>query len=90
MILDNLVLTGLRGVGKTVLLDTFKPIAIQERWGWVGTDLSESSSISEERLATRLMTDLAVVTSSITIGTEEWLGIGPSARTKNRQPETRL
>jgi hypothetical protein len=76
VILDNLVLTGLRGVGKTVLLDTFKPLAIQERWGWVGTDLSESSSISEDRLATRLMTDLAVVTSSITIGTQECLGLG--------------
>jgi hypothetical protein len=76
VILDNLVLTGLRGVGKTVLLDTFKPLAIQERWGWVGTDLSESASISEDRLATRLMTDLAVMTSSITIGTQESLGLG--------------
>jgi hypothetical protein len=76
VILDNLVLTGLRGVGKTVLLDTLKPLAIRERWAWVGTDLSESSSISEDRLATRLMTDLAVVTSSITIGIEEYLGLG--------------
>ena len=76
VILDNLVLTGLRGVGKTVLLDTLKPIAIQERWGWVGADLSESSSISEERLATRLMADLAMITASITIGTEHLLGMG--------------
>jgi DNA-binding transcriptional ArsR family regulator len=76
VILDNLVLTGLRGVGKTVLLDTLKPAAIQEGWSWVGTDLSESSSISEDRLAVRLMTDLAVVTSSMVIGTEEFLGMG--------------
>ncbi len=31
-ILENLVLTGLRGVGKTVLLEAFKPLAIQEGW----------------------------------------------------------
>jgi len=61
-ILQNLILTGLRGVGKTVLLETFKPIAIQEGWLWVGTDLSESASVSEESLATRILTDLAVVT----------------------------
>src|SRR5437667_9211064 len=59
VVLENLVLTGLRGVGKTVLLDTFKPLAIKEGWLWVGTDLSESTSISEERLSIRLMTDLA-------------------------------
>ncbi|MDP9368922.1 MAG: ATP-binding protein [Chloroflexota bacterium] len=63
-ILENMVLTGLRGVGKTVLLDTFKPRAIAKGWGWCGTDLSESVSISEENLAVRLLTDLAVVTST--------------------------
>ena len=46
-VLENLVLTGLRGLGKTVLLETFKPLAIQEGWLWAGTDLSESASISE-------------------------------------------
>jgi len=66
-ILANMILTGLRGVGKTVLLDTFKPVAIGEGWLWIGTDLSESSSISEKRLATRMITDLATVTSSIKI-----------------------
>jgi len=35
-ILENLVLTGLRGVGKTVLLDTFKPLAIERDWLWSG------------------------------------------------------
>jgi len=75
-ILENMVLTGLRGVGKTVLLDTFKPIAMQAGWLWVGTDLSESTSISETRLATRLITDLAVVTSSLSIGETEAKKIG--------------
>lgn len=64
VILENLLITGLRGVGKTVLLDTFKPIAIQEGWIWVGTDLSESASLTEEAIAHRLITDLAVVTTA--------------------------
>jgi hypothetical protein len=76
IILENLVLTGLRGVGKTVLLDTFKPLAIQAGWLWVGTDLSESTSISEERIALRLMTDLSVVTSSIVLTTQDLPGMG--------------
>src|SRR6266436_2115840 len=66
-ILQNMILTGLRGVGKTVLLDTFRPVALQERWGWVGTDLSESTSISEANMATRIMTDLAVFSSGLTV-----------------------
>src|SRR5258707_1451866 len=66
-ILENIVITGLRGVGKTVLLDSFKPIAIQQGWRWTSTDLSEAASISEESLSTRLVTDLAVLTSNVTI-----------------------
>jgi len=76
VILENLVLTGLRGVGKTVLVDNFKPIALAEGWSWVGTDLSESSSLTEERIATRLLTDLSVVTSSIKVGETEVKRIG--------------
>jgi AAA ATPase domain len=63
-ILENLVLTGLRGVGKTVLLETFKPRALQAGWLWASADLSESASISESALAERLLADLALVTSS--------------------------
>jgi hypothetical protein len=62
-ILQNLILTGLRGVGKTVLLETFRPIAVQQDWLWVGTDMSESSSVSEDLIATRLLADLSVATS---------------------------
>lgn len=75
-ILENLVLTGLRGVGKTVLLETFKPMAIQQGWLWAGTDLSESSSVSETSLAVRLMTDLAVVTPALVVHTETRVGTG--------------
>jgi hypothetical protein len=80
VILENLVLTGLRGVGKTVLLDTLKPVAISAGWLWVGTDLSESTSLSEERVAVRLITDLAVATSSIKIGESETRGLGFGAQ----------
>ena len=75
-ILKNLVLTGLRGLGKTVLLETFKPTAMQAGWLWAGTNLSESTSISEENLAIRLLTDLSVVLSSFVIGKSEQPGIG--------------
>jgi hypothetical protein len=66
-ILENLVLTGLRGVGKTVLLETFKPKAIERGWVWTTADLSESASISETALAERLLADLALITSSTTV-----------------------
>ena len=64
-ITENLVLTGLRGVGKTVLLETLKPIARAQGWLWTGTDMSESAGISEERLAIRLITDISVMTSPL-------------------------
>lgn len=75
-ILENLVLTGLRGVGKTVLLDVFKPIAQTSGWFWVGTDLSEAATLNEKNISTRLLTDLSVLTSSIVIGQSEQQGIG--------------
>ncbi len=39
VILENMVLTGLRGVGKTVLLERFKPMAMKEGWLWVGAGI---------------------------------------------------
>ena len=76
VVLDNMVLTGLRGVGKTVLLDTLKPIAISEKWLWVGTDLTEAASLSEENIAIRLLADLSVVTAAIEFGKSEVRRIG--------------
>ena len=75
-ILENLILTGLRGVGKTVLLETFKPIAKQARWLWVGQDLSEAASLTETNLSERMMADLAVVTSGLLVRTEKQLQMG--------------
>lgn len=71
IILENMVLTGLRGVGKTVLLEKFKPKAVQKNWLWVGADLSESASVSESRLAQRILADLAVATSSLRVSLQK-------------------
>ena len=70
-ILENVILTGLRGVGKTVLLDTFRPIAREAGWLWVGQDLSEAASLTEQNLSERMMADLAVVTSGLIAHTEK-------------------
>jgi hypothetical protein len=64
-ILQNLILTGLRGVGKTVLLETLRPWAVDAGWSWAGADLSESATVTEEALARRLLTDLSVVTGAL-------------------------
>jgi hypothetical protein len=67
VVMSNLVLTGLRGVGKTVLLETFKPLAQTHGWLWCGTDLSEAASVTEETMATRILADIALVTSSLIV-----------------------
>ena len=66
-ILSNVILTGLRGVGKTVLMETWRPLAISQKWLWVGTDLSESTSINEDTMIIRMLTDLSVVTSGFAV-----------------------
>lgn len=76
VVLNNLILTGLRGVGKTVLLDSFKSIAQESGWMWAGTDCSESASINEDTIALRLLTDIALITSNIVIHTEKIQEIG--------------
>jgi len=76
VVLENVVLTGLRGVGKTVLLNSFKPIAIETGWLWTGTDISESASISEKNLAIRLITDISTLTSNLTVVREKARKVG--------------
>ena len=77
-----MILTGLRGVGKTVLLDSLKPLATSRGWIWVGADLSESASLSEANLATRLFADLSPVTSNVVVSTEEVRAAGFAAETQ--------
>lgn len=67
VVMENALITGLRGVGKTVLLDSLKPSVVEKNWIWIGTDLNESASISEENIATRLCTDLSIATSSVVV-----------------------
>ena len=75
-VMTNMVLTGLRGVGKTVLLETLKPLALAEGWLWAGTDLSESASVSEENIAIRLIADLAPLVSHVVVGAVEKRRVG--------------
>lgn len=67
VILENAVVTGLRGMGKTALLDAFKPLAEGEGWRWAGTDITEEASFDEERLATRILADCALAASGIPV-----------------------
>jgi hypothetical protein len=75
-ITQNLVLTGLRGVGKTVLLDAFKPIAQEKHWLWATNDVSEATSETETNLCIRILTDIAQFTSSFTISESKQLAFG--------------
>ncbi len=74
-VMKNLVLTGLRGVGKTVLLETFKPIA-QKNWLWAGTDLSESATVTEDSIAIRILADLAPLLANVVVAESEQRRIG--------------
>jgi hypothetical protein len=76
VILKNLIITGLRGIGKTVLLEELKPTAITHGWRWTGTDCSESASVNEDSMAVRLITDLALITSDIPVSQTEIREIG--------------
>ncbi|MFA7286305.1 MAG: ATP-binding protein [Patescibacteria group bacterium] len=75
VIMKNMILTGLRGTGKTVLVDSFKPVALVNQWLWAGTDLSESASVSENTIATRILTDLSIITSQLK-GQKDKMGFG--------------
>ena len=87
VITENAILTGLRGVGKTVLLESFKPIAQSMGWVWAGADLSESASVTESILATRILADVALVTSSIVVKEETKKQIGFTGKSETtRQP----
>ena len=76
VVTDNLVLTGLRGVGKTVLLETLRPLASERGWLWVGADLTESASMTEDSLATRLCADLAPLTATLSVATGSRAQVG--------------
>jgi hypothetical protein len=88
-VMTNLVLTGLRGVGKTVLLEAFKPIALSGDWLWCGNDMSEEASISEDAMVIRILADIALITSAMVVREIKQLELG-FARTERviREPLT--
>jgi hypothetical protein len=75
-IAQNAILTGLRGTGKTVLLEELKPIAQANGWLWTGNDLSESASLSEDRIARRLVVDLSALLGPIMTQLDETSALG--------------
>lgn len=76
IIMKNLVISGLRGIGKTVLLESFKPHVKGEGWLWIGTDCSETASLNEKTIVVRLLTDIALLTSSLKVGEKYVNGLG--------------
>jgi hypothetical protein len=79
---QNAILTGLRGTGKTVLLEELKPLAQSNGWLWTGNDLSESASLTEDRIARRLIVDLATLLGPILSQKQEKNTVGFNAETE--------
>ena len=79
-VMTNLVLTGLRGVGKTVLLESFKPVGIARNWLWAGTDVSESATVTEDSIAVRILADLAPLLANVVVAETERRRIGFGAK----------
>jgi hypothetical protein len=87
VITDNLIITGLRGVGKSVLLESLKPIARTGRWLWVGDDFTESKSLSEERVADSIVNDLSLALAPIFVETQLAMPVGfGSAHAELKKP----
>lgn len=73
---QNVIITGLRGVGKTVLLEELKPLAQTHGWLWTGNDLSESTSLTEERISRRIAVDLATLLAPMVTTTDQKTRVG--------------
>jgi hypothetical protein len=78
---QNLLITGLRGVGKTVLLEEFRPLAPQHGWLWTGNDWNEAAAVSEKDVATRLIVDLTAALAPIVHYRVDELPLGFADRT---------
>lgn len=73
---QNSIITGLRGLGKTVLLDELKPIAQTNGWLWTGNDLSESSSLTEDRIARRIVLDVSTLLAPLVVQQDRKNSVG--------------
>jgi len=76
VITDNVILTGLRGVGKTVLLETLRPIGQQLGWIWTGDDFTESTGLSEDTIVERIITDLSLTLGPLFVQKQLALPLG--------------
>lgn len=83
-ITDNLIITGLRGVGKSVLLESLRPLAREASWLWTGDDLTESVSLSEGSISERLLTDLSLTLGPIFIQSQLVLPMGFATKSETR------
>jgi hypothetical protein len=84
-IMQNVIITGLRGVGKTVLLDELKPLAQAKNWLWTQNDLSESHTLTEERIARRIVVDLTTLLAPIVVHRQTELPIGFGRKEQQRE-----
>lgn len=82
---QNVIVTGLRGVGKTVLLEELKPIAQADKWLWTGNDLSESTSLTEDRISRRIVVDLSTLLGPIVMHRQESLPFGFSTKEQTKE-----
>ena len=67
IITDNLLLTGLSGVGKTVLLESLRSYSVEENWLWIGVNLGDSRRLKELDLMKRLCVELARLLTSLEV-----------------------
>ena len=84
-VLRNVIITGLRGVGKTVLLDSFKTKALNAGWLWAGTDLTEAATLTEERICTRIVTDLSSILQPILSKKSQKISVGFEKRVEQAE-----
>jgi hypothetical protein len=84
-ITENIIISGLRGIGKSVLLEQFKHNAIEQNWLWLGSEISESAIVTEDKFAQRILVDIAMVTRNIAVTTENMISIGFSSKFENRK-----
>jgi AAA ATPase domain len=80
---QNIIITGLRGVGKTVLLDELKPLAHANGWLWTGNDWTETASIAEKDVAIRLLVDLTAILAPIVVYRTNELPFGFTQKQNN-------
>jgi hypothetical protein len=76
VITDNLIITGLRGVGKSVLLESLRPRAREANWLWVGNDFTESKGLTELRIADSIVTDLSIALAPLFVQAQLEMDMG--------------